>query len=287
MQLRTRRVRGLRLAFLEKKANGVGVLLIHGNSSSNHAFAKQIPALAAMGFSVVVPDLPGHGGSEHSRRPDRTYSFPGYADVLHSLMHELGYRSYHVVGWSLGGHIGLELLARYSAVRSLLITGTPPVSLNVEGIQKGFRWTPSTALAGKKAFSRDDAIRYVRAMMGTRSAAPDQLATALSADGNARYWMVRNGMAGVGADELRIVAEDERPLGIVQGRFDPFIRTEYLASLPYRNIWNGEPLLIDAGHAPHWEASATFNQHMKGFLNYASGLTNGGGHHGRSNRGLH
>lgn len=287
MQLHTRRVKGLRLAFLEKKAPGVGVLLIHGNSSSKHVFAKQIPALGAMEFSVVIPDLPGHGGSEHSRMPDRTYSFPGYANVLHSLMNELGYPSYHVVGWSLGGHIGLELLARYSAVRSLLITGTPPVSLNFESIQKGFRWTPSTALAGKKAFSRDDAIRYVRAMMGTRGAPPDQLQTALSTDGNARYWMVRNGMAGVGADELRVVAEDKRPLGIIQGRYDPFIRTEYLASLPYRNIWSGEPILIDAGHAAHWEAPATFNQYMKGFLNYANGLTNVGGNNGRSNRGLH
>jgi pimeloyl-ACP methyl ester carboxylesterase len=263
-------IHALRLSFLERKAGRVGMLLIHGNSSSKEVFKHQFRELSETNFSIVAPDLPGHGASERSNSPRTTYSFPAYAEILHKLMAELEYRSYHILGWSLGGHIGLEMMARYPAVRSLVLTGTPPVVLTPAGIASGFRWTPSTALAGKLVFTREDAVRYVRAMMGTRHVLAKQVAVATHADGEARRWMVRNGMAGVGADEVRVVENDDRPIAILQGRADPFVRTDYLLSLSYRNIWSGSPLLIDAGHAAHWQASVVFNKHMKDFLIHAN-----------------
>ncbi|MGL3210704.1 alpha/beta fold hydrolase [Bradyrhizobium sp. BR 1433] len=269
MRSRKRAIEGLRLGVLESAPGTIGVLLIHGNSSSKEVFAGQFLALENDGFAVVAPDLPGHGASDWSCTPRKTYSFPGYAALLHGLMTRLGYRSYHVIGWSLGGHIGLEMLARYREVRSLALTGTPPVRLNPEGVGAGFRWTPSTALAGRQRFSPDDCQRYVRAMMGTNRASPVHLRAATVTDGNARYWMVRNGMAGVGADEVQTVGTDERPLAILQGARDPFLKIDYVQGLRYRNIWRGGPVLLDAGHAPHWQVPATFNRHMREFLKHA------------------
>lgn len=269
MLLRSKTIRGIQLSYLERRAGRIGIIFVHGNSSSKEVFARQLLALRRTEYGVVIPDLPGHGGSDRSATPRTTYSFPGYAEILHLLMSEAGYRSYHVVGWSLGGHIGIEMLARYRAVRSLFLTGTPPVVLTPDGIAAGFRWTPSTALAGRRVFSRDDANRYVRAMMGSRRAASDQVETAITTDGNARYWMVHNGMAGVGVDEVKTLSEDKRPLAIVQGEADPFLQTEYIAALPYRHIWQGKPSFIAAGHAPHWECPTIFNDHLQGFLTYA------------------
>jgi len=266
MRPRTRLIKGLRLSLDHVRVGRDGILLVHGNSSSKDAFSRQITALTQIGLSVVVPDLPGHGASERSKMPQRTYSFPGYAEVLHGLMVELGYDAYHVFGWSLGGHIGLEMLSRYAAVRSLLLTGTPPVSLDPAGIAAGFNWTPSTALAGKRHFSNDDVVRYVGAMMGSRRPSAAQLRAATATDGNARFWMVRNGMSGVGVDEVRTVSSDSRPLAIVQGIEDPFINIGYLLDLSYRNIWGGAPIVVDGGHAPHWQSPAIFNGYMQAFL---------------------
>lgn len=269
LRLRQHSISAHRLSVLASAPARTGVLLIHGNSSSNGAFAAQFGLLAKMGFGVVAPDLPGHGRSAWSKSPRETYSFPGYARILHGLMSELGFRTYHVVGWSLGGHIGLEMLARYGQVRSLLLTGTPPVRLNPTGISAGFRWSPSTALAGRRRFSKDDCCRYVRAMMGSPQASEQHMSAALATDGNARQWMVKNGMAGVGTDEVETVASDERPIAIVQGVADPFVNLNYLTELKYRNIWTKKPVLIDAGHAPHWQVPATFNERMREFLTYA------------------
>ncbi|MCS3695025.1 pimeloyl-ACP methyl ester carboxylesterase [Bradyrhizobium elkanii] len=267
MILRDCSIEGLRIQFLHHRAGRVGALLIHGNSSCKEVFVKQQEKLRRTGLGIVVPDLPGHGGSDDSKRPSQTYSFPGYARVLGSLMRRLGYSSFHVLGWSLGGHIGIEMLASDPAVRSLLITGTPPVRLNPAGVAEGFRWTGATALAGRKHFKPEDVRRYTSAMMGTRLTDHHHLARmARRTDGNARFWMVANGMAGRGADQLDAVSKSERPIAVVQGADDPFLRVDHLSRIPFGNLWQGRPVLIDAGHAPHWQSPKAFNQAMMEFL---------------------
>jgi len=82
--------------------------------------------------------------------------------------------------------------------------------------------------------------------------------------------MVKNGMAGYGTNEVRAVFETYRPLAVVQGVKDVFVRIAYLNSLDYQNIWTGSPVLIDAGHAAHWETPAIFNEKMRAFLEYAN-----------------
>src|SRR4051794_1125973 len=128
---------GDKLAFINTGGRRSSVLLIHGNSSCKEIFVHQIAFLAARGYNVVAADLPGHGGSDDASDPSRVYSFPGYADALARLMDRLGIAAYHVVGWSLGGHVGLEMWSTRENVRSLLITGTPPVRLSAAGAAEG------------------------------------------------------------------------------------------------------------------------------------------------------
>ncbi|SPP92876.1 alpha/beta fold hydrolase [Bradyrhizobium vignae] len=255
------------MRLLHRRASKVGVVLIHGNSSCKEVFSKQFRDLAKTDFGIVVPDLPGHGASDDSDRPSTTYSFPGYSRTLSALMRQLGYSSYHVVGWSLGGHIGIEMLASDQAVRSLLITGTPPVRLTPAGAAEGFRWTAATALAGRRRFGRDEVCRYTTAMMGARLDDRSHLwRMASRTDGNARYWMVANGMAGRGMDQVDAVARSDRPIAVVQGTGDPFLRIDYLERLPVKNLWQGRPVLIEAGHAAHWQSPRVFNEAMMEFL---------------------
>lgn len=260
-------IEGHGLDFLHRRSGRTGILLIHGNSSCKEAFSKQLKELAKTDLGIVVPDLPGHGASENSPRPATTYSFPGYARVLGRLMDRLGYASYHVLGWSLGGHIGLEMLAINPAVRSLLITGTPPIRLTPESAAEGFRWTGTTTLAGQRHFRAEDARRYATSMMGTRLSDDDHLLRmARRADGNARRWMVANGMAGHGTDQFETVQRTDRPIAIVQGTADPFLRVEYFNRIRPRKLWRGRPMLIEAGHAVHWQLPRVFNEAMMEFV---------------------
>ncbi len=80
------------------------VLLVHGLGSTGADWAFQIEALAAR-FRVLVPDLPGAGRS----LPPRRHAIADYAERLQALLDALEVQRCHVVGFSLGGAVALEL----------------------------------------------------------------------------------------------------------------------------------------------------------------------------------
>jgi pimeloyl-ACP methyl ester carboxylesterase len=257
-----------RVSALYKPGPGPTVLLIHGNSSCKEVFARQFGPLRDRGFGVLAADLPGHGASENARQPTGVYSFPGYASVLGAVLSELGLADVRVVGWSLGGHIGLELWGSDPRVRSLLITGTPPIKPSPEALRNAFTGSPGMDLAGKRDFTPEDALTYATLMLGGPQFVADHLlAAAKRTDGDARYWMVHNGVGGTGVDQAELVRTAEKPLAVVQGALDPFLNLDYLQRLAYRALWRGEVQIIDdAGHAPHWQTPESFNRAMLNFL---------------------
>jgi len=260
---------GIRIFALASEGRKSPVLLIHGNSASGDVFLDQIAELERADYPTVAPDLPGHGRSANAINAEATYSFPGYARVLRQLLNSLGILRYHIVGWSLGGHIGIELWHSDPNAASLLITGTPPVALSAQGAARGFKEGAEMNLAGTEVFGRREVLAYGSAMIGARIDGRSRLARTIArTDGKARFWMMKNGLAGVGTDQVRAVAECDRPLAIIQGRHDPFVNIPYLNELNYSNLWLREPVLIDCGHSPHLEDPELFNAHMAGFLQH-------------------
>ncbi|WFU26753.1 alpha/beta hydrolase [Bradyrhizobium sp. CB1717] len=260
-------IEGSPLAFIRTGGRRCAVLLIHGNSACKEIFEHQISFLANRGHDVVAPDLPGHGSSGNASEPRSTYSFPGYARTLRVLMQTLGISSFHVVGWSLGGHIGIEMWVGDETVRSLLITGTPPVRLSAAGASEGFRPSPVMDLAGKAAFSQADVRDYASAMLGAPVDPKSWFGRRVArTDGEARRLMLENGLAGVGHDQVDAVSDCPRPLAIVQGKNDPFVDLTHIRSLTYRNLWLKNPIIISGGHAPHWMCPNEFNSCLGGFI---------------------
>ena len=85
------------------------MLLIHGIGRSLEDWAPQYERLAA-GHRVIALDVPGFGFSERPREPISLPVFArGVADTLDALGES---RPVHVVGNSLGGAIGQQLLAQ-------------------------------------------------------------------------------------------------------------------------------------------------------------------------------
>lgn len=261
-------VAGKTIAAIVLRGAGRPVIFLHGNSSTKAVWKHQIDLMRRHGRAVLAPDLPGHGESENSRTPEATYSFPGYAAVIRTLIDKLGWPAVDIVGWSLGGHIGLELLATDLRVHSLLIVGTPPARPCAEALSQVFHASDCMQLAGRDQFNEADAVTYGSAMMGGREhLTPDLLANIRRTDGNARRCMFASALAGVGTDQRKSVETIDRPLCVVHGEQEPFVRLDYLRSLKYRRLWNDHVQVIpDAGHAPHWQCPAAFNSILTGFM---------------------
>lgn len=242
------------------------VLLLHGNSTRAEVFRYQIPVLIREGFGILAPDLPGHGGSSNAQYPMRTYSFPGYATAIEQLMARIAVSCDYVIGWSLGGHVALELLTRSIRYKAVIIFGTPPVKMGPAALE-GFYPSPEMSIAGKRICSPRDIVAYGMSMFGEREL-HDWIQKALKrTDPNARFWMVRNGLSGVGSDQRQFVTTDRRPLALLHGKNDPFVSIDYLLKVKFANLWNGCVQVVEnAGHAVQWQKPEEFNRIMLAFL---------------------
>jgi 3-oxoadipate enol-lactonase len=95
---------GRPLHYLQRGA-GEPLLLIHGLGSSGADWAWQVAELERK-FRVIVPDLPGSG---HSVPLGGNCSIEGLASSLWALCDHLDLGALNVVGFSLGGAVGLEM----------------------------------------------------------------------------------------------------------------------------------------------------------------------------------
>jgi magnesium chelatase accessory protein len=85
---------------------GPAVLLIHGTGASNHSYAE-LAQILAKAFTVVIPDLPGHGFTEMP--PASRLSLPGMAEDISDLLQALRLRPALVAGHSAGAAILIEM----------------------------------------------------------------------------------------------------------------------------------------------------------------------------------
>lgn len=100
------------------------VLLIHGNVSSSAFFEELMIALGDR-YRLIAPDLRGFGQSE--RRPiDATRGLRDFADDVHALLTALAPgRQAHVLGWSVGGGVAMQIAIDHPADVASLILQAP------------------------------------------------------------------------------------------------------------------------------------------------------------------
>jgi pimeloyl-ACP methyl ester carboxylesterase len=107
--------------YYEVDGEGEPVVLLHGGFVTIDSWAPQRAALGAR-YRLYLPERRGHG-----RTPDvdGPLSYAVMAADTIAFMDAVGLPSAHLVGWSDGAIVGLEVaLARPELVRSLVLIGT-------------------------------------------------------------------------------------------------------------------------------------------------------------------
>ena len=151
------------LIWIEQSGRGQApVLLIHGNSSCLEVFRYQLDSPLARRNRLIAFDLPGHGRSSNGIDPARTYTLPGFADVCREILSLLAIEEAVVFGWSLGGHVALEMMQEFSGAKGLVLVGTPPVGPDT--FSERFRPSPHFKLAAEG--SDADAGRFGHKVFG-------------------------------------------------------------------------------------------------------------------------
>jgi len=245
------------------------VLFLHGNSSTKAIFRSQFDSDLVRDYRLVAFDLPGHGASDDAHAPERTYNIPGYAHLICELMALAQISEPAVVGWSLGGHIAIEMLGQGIALRGLVLSGTPPAGPGVEEVGAAFRPSPHMQVSFKENPSKAELALYARMTCSQRNSLPQELLEAVyRCDGRSRRLTAEHWMTGAeGHPQRAVVADWPRPIAVIQGEKEPFFDNARLDDIAWGNLWeNRVHILPDCGHAPFFEAPAAYNALLKCFL---------------------
>lgn len=259
------------LAYMESEGPGSergapAVLFIHGNSSCKEMFGRQFASPMAERYRFIAFDLPGHGQSSDAPDPAATYSIHGFADAAMALLDELKIERAVAMGWSLGGHATLEMMARWPGTLAAWITGTPPAGGADMG--EAFLQSDKMDLTFKADFTEEEARSQVQGGLGEGvRMEPWMLAASLRADGRFRPLMLQSAIEGRDLDGRKIAETAAQPLAIVTGGAEPYVNNAFLGKVAYRNLWGGKVHVLEGlGHAPFWQAPDVFNPLFERFL---------------------
>jgi pimeloyl-ACP methyl ester carboxylesterase len=177
------------------------LLLVHGYGGSAWNFSELAPLLA--GRRLIIPDLPGHGGSSPLPAP----TLAGFADVLAAILQG----PVDVLGHSLGGVVALRLAERHPSLVGRLVlaagagisssTRLAEITIALVGIVQPGR------IAGRRVGRVARSPRLRNLVFGGFEAANADLLTERAVHGFLRGSTMHTDALGAG---LALVADDPR-----------------------------------------------------------------------------
>ncbi|KAJ4350933.1 hypothetical protein N0V95_004271 [Ascochyta clinopodiicola] len=213
-----------------------------------------------------------------------TYTMAGYADLAVHILEHLCVESVVIMGWSLGGHIALEMVpllktaserdSRIVDLSGLMLIGAPP-ALGAEQCAQGFK-IPTNPDQGQENLMAKVLWTKEQAESIARSSAPGgnpelfeewMLKDAIRTDGRARMMMFDAFVGGRGVDQVQIVEGEDVLTAVINGAEEPFINLDYLDRLRWKKLWRGECVRLEGKkHAPFWEDPKGFEVLLLEFL---------------------
>lgn len=138
------------------------LVLIHGNVSSSAFFDELLLALADR-YRVLAPDLRGFGKSE--RAPiDATRGLRDFADDVHALLAAVapGQRA-HLLGWSVGGGVAMQLAIDHPELVASLVLEDPVSPFGFGGTRDAAGTPAHDDFAGSGGGTANpDFVRFLR-----------------------------------------------------------------------------------------------------------------------------
>lgn len=256
--------------------SGPVVLLIHGMAGSATTWRQVMPGLAGR-FTVVAPDLLGHGRSD---KPQGDYSLGAFACTLRDLLVALGHERATVVGQSLGGGVAMQFSYQYpERTERLVLVGSGGLGREVNRLLRLLSLPGSEAVlrlaCAERVRGAIESVGSGAARVGLRPApvvAELWRSYASLADDAARSAFLRTlravvdprGQAVSASNRLHLAAEV--PTLIVWGDADPIIPVDHAhaahASIPGSRL----EIFEGVGHYPHCEAPERFVEVLCNFV---------------------
>ena len=260
---------------LHAEVTGAGppLVLLHGFTGSADTWSGLTAALAA-DYTVIAPDLVGHGRSDAPEEVER-YHMPRAAADLVALVRQLGHERAAWFGYSLGGRTALQVVADHpGTVEALILEGASPGIADAD--ERAARVRSDEAMAER--IERDGVEAFVDTweqvpLFASQLALPAGTRAAIRATRTANTATgLANSLRGMGAGAqdpvLDRLAAIDVPTLLIAGELD----TKYvgIARDMARTMPDATMHAIEgAGHAAHLEQPEAFQRPLLEFLRRA------------------
>lgn len=235
--LQFRRIHGYRRAF-RMAGEGPALLLLHGIGDNSETWAPVFSELAR-DFTVIAPDLLGHGGSD---KPRADYSIGAFANGMRDLISVLGVDRVTVLGHSLGAGVAMQFAYQYpERCERLVLVGAGGVSRSVSPAMRAA--TLPGASLGISTLKLPTVKRQVRGVVGLLKKLNSPIG--LDADDLLR---ILDGLPDIQA--RRAFTRTLRAVVDVRGQAVTMLDRCYLAvGMPSLLVWGSRDAMIPAHHA--------------------------------------
>lgn len=241
---------------------GTPLIFIHGWAMASSVWQRQLDFFSYRGFETIAIDLRGHG--ESSKEGPYTVSQMSYD--LKGFIHEMGYKSPVLVGWSRGAMVILDFVAKHGHTASAicLVGGTPKFTEG-EGFDYGLS---SKDVQGMKLKVRRDFERSIREFrQSIAGKLDDEKKDILMNCPFPGSEGARAGLKDLMEVDLRDTLEKVKiPTLLIHGTDDHVClpeASEYMAKRINRAKLH---LIKDAGHVPFLSHEEQFNSLLEDFL---------------------
>jgi len=257
--------------------DGPVVLLVHGMAGSAATWKHVLPALARR-FTVVAPDLLGHGESGKPRRGE--YSLGAHANVLRDVLHVLGHDRATMVGQSLGGGLVMQLAYQFpERCERLVLVGSGGLgrevsvllrALTFPGAEYAFPLVCTPSL--RDAFNQVASWLYrvgVRAVPSIEEVWRSYCSLA-DADTRRAFFRTLQAVIDIGGQSVtatdRLYLTSQVPSLIVWGADDRLIPVSHATAAHEAMPASRLEIFEGAGHYPHCENPERFVEVLVDFI---------------------
>ena len=274
MKLQQVFIHGHRVGF-RSAGQGPVILLLHGMAGSSATWRYVMPALAER-FTVVAPDLLGHG---ESAKPRGEYSLGAHANMLRDLLNALGHERATFVGQSLGGGVAMQLAYQFpERCERLVLVGSGGLGREVNGVLRALTvpgaeyvlplvCTPGVRDAGNRVAA------WLR-RAGLRAPVVEEIwrsyTSLAEADTRQAFFRTLRAVVDVGGQTVsagdRLYLTSQVPTLIVWGAQDRVIPVSHAVAA--HGAMPGSRLAVfdEAGHFPHCEVPERFLETLVTFM---------------------
>ncbi|WP_413736366.1 alpha/beta fold hydrolase [Sodalis sp. RH21] len=257
---------GVKLAVQEAgNPNGAPIVFIHGLLGSHLNWDAQISSPQLQKYRLITYDMRGHGLSGKPADAAAYTDGQRWADDLASVITSSHARKPALVGWSLGGVVISNYLAKFgdshisSAVyvdgvielKPELITPHPEVYRDLNSPDLRTHLDAVSDFLGLCFYTKPDVTTFER----------------LLANASLASWDMQRAVMSISVDAARGLGKAHIPVLLIYGERDALVQAKpAIARAVQLNPKVQSKLYADSGHAPFVEEPDRFNRDLSAFI---------------------